>query len=551
FPEFLDRAKAVGLSGVNLPFWRNWENSEPALFIVPEILHTCHKFFFDHVLLWCKAIVGAEDLDARFRALHKRIGYRHFAGGVTHINQMTGREHRDIQRTLVAVIAGKVTGGFLKAIRALIDFIYIAQYPRHTQRTISAMEQALQEFHENKQSILDAGARAGKKGVMTHFNIPKLELFHSFARAIKLSGSLLQYTADVSERLLITHCKHTFKATNHRAFWDEQCARILDRQERIRLFDLFTVLRGSDLSLLNEVVSSEDSFITDMLIDSHPEAAWVARILPEARLRGPRLNRNLFATKGSIILDSTTAILLNVTPHQTLGLNETAIQFQLDDLKLALQKYAAGSRPTAPLPRDQQHLDYGFDKIDIWHKFRIQMSSVHHGDVIMPAETVQAFPPTDKSVYGVCDTVLVKDPTSQSTAVDGFQVVQVRLVFRAVPRANTQLAQIFDKPLAYVQYFRFSGKRDQNGLLLEEEDVDMYRLKRHRRTNKTPVGGIIGLTDVARPVEIIPVFGEKCDPRLTSENSLDIWEDYYLNNFSDKEVYAVLLNEYDGLSGEM
>ncbi|KAG6903578.1 hypothetical protein DXG01_016748, partial [Tephrocybe rancida] len=71
-PDFIVEAKKRGLSGINLPFWRDWKHSDPSLFLAPEILHTCHKFFFDHVLVWCKAILGAQELDARFRVLHKR-----------------------------------------------------------------------------------------------------------------------------------------------------------------------------------------------------------------------------------------------------------------------------------------------------------------------------------------------------------------------------------------------------------------------------------------------------------------------------------------------
>lgn len=414
-PEFLDEAKANGLSGVNLPFWRNWNMTDPSLFLAPEILHTCHKYFYDHVLVWCKAVLGAEELDRRFRCLHKRVGYRHFASGVTHLNQMTGREHRDIQRSIVAVIAGSVSPGFLRAIRATIDFIYIAQFPAHTKSTILAMTSALREFHENKQHILDAGARAGKKGAMDHFNIPKLELFNSFERAIINLGSIMQYTADVSERLLITTCKHTFRATNHNSFWDEQCADKLDREEKIRMFDLYTLLRDGDQSLINDEITSDDITITDMLVDSHPEAAWIARILPETRLRGPRLARNLFATKGHIILDSSAALLLNISPHQTLSINETARDFLLNDFSTALLLFASANSNVI-------HHNVGFDRIKIWHKFRIQLRSVHHDNVIMPADTVQALPPTDEAVHGTCDTVLVKNHLS-SQAIDGAYLV--------------------------------------------------------------------------------------------------------------------------------
>jgi hypothetical protein len=95
--EFQELAKQYFLSGVHQPYWRNWGHADPSIFLVPEILHACHKFFFDHPLKWCKEVIGASELDARFRSQHKRVGTRHFADGVSHVNQMTGREHRDIQ----------------------------------------------------------------------------------------------------------------------------------------------------------------------------------------------------------------------------------------------------------------------------------------------------------------------------------------------------------------------------------------------------------------------------------------------------------------------
>ncbi|KAG6912674.1 hypothetical protein DXG01_012947, partial [Tephrocybe rancida] len=283
--------------------------------------------------------------------------------------------------------------------------------------------------------------------------------------------------------------------------------------------------------------------------------------------------RNLFATKGSIALDSTTALLLNVAPHQTLSIKDAATDFKLEDLRQALSQFGRAE-------------DVGFDKLKIWHKFRIQLSSVHRRDILMPAETVQAFPPTPLAPYGTCDTVMIKDhDMDQSTAIDGecsvhdalkqtnsysneaFRVVQVHLVFQAVPRVKESLPRVFEGPLAYVQYFKFAGQRDMNGVLMEERDVDMYLLKQHRRANGKAVGGIVSLVDVARPVEIVPVFGQvchsfddcnllaanafdqqKCNPNFTSENSLDIGDKYYLNNFSDNEIYATLLNEYDGLT---
>jgi hypothetical protein len=62
--EFLERAKQQSLSGVHLPYWCDWQFSDPAIFLIPKLLHTCHKFFFNHILKWCKEVVGANELNA-------------------------------------------------------------------------------------------------------------------------------------------------------------------------------------------------------------------------------------------------------------------------------------------------------------------------------------------------------------------------------------------------------------------------------------------------------------------------------------------------------
>ena len=88
--EFLEAAKQLNLSGVHLPFWRDWCFSDPAIFLTPEIFHTLHKFFFDHILKWCKEGLGADELDTHYQSHHKQVGAWHFLNGVSHVKQMTG-----------------------------------------------------------------------------------------------------------------------------------------------------------------------------------------------------------------------------------------------------------------------------------------------------------------------------------------------------------------------------------------------------------------------------------------------------------------------------
>ena len=94
---------------------------------------------------------------------------------------MTSHEHKDIQHTIIPMISGAAPPAFVSAIYALVDFIYAAQDPIHTSTLITHMVNTLDQFHQQKQAILDARACRGKSGIINHFLIPKLELLHSFA----------------------------------------------------------------------------------------------------------------------------------------------------------------------------------------------------------------------------------------------------------------------------------------------------------------------------------------------------------------------------------
>ncbi|KAG2361757.1 hypothetical protein BDR07DRAFT_1485539 [Suillus spraguei] len=163
--------------------WKVQEFQEAAKALhLNELLHTCHKLFFDHILKWCKEVIGADEMDTRFCSQHKRIGTRHFGQGVSHVLQMTGREHWDIQCTIVATIAGVADPDFVRAIHAIVDFIYKAQSPTFTPTSIADMISSLQEFHEFKPAILSSLLHEGSvnPAVATRFQSCMLNVWNKF-----------------------------------------------------------------------------------------------------------------------------------------------------------------------------------------------------------------------------------------------------------------------------------------------------------------------------------------------------------------------------------
>lgn len=146
------------LGGVHRPFWRDWPMAEPSQFLTPEPLHHWHRMFWDHDAKWCIHAVGSSEIDFRFSLLHPRTGFRHFNEGISRLKQVTGRDHRDVQQYIVAVIAGAVSKKFLIAVRSLLDFHYMAQAPVITDDLCVKINASLLEFHNNKDAIIASGA---------------------------------------------------------------------------------------------------------------------------------------------------------------------------------------------------------------------------------------------------------------------------------------------------------------------------------------------------------------------------------------------------------
>ena len=416
---FQKKAKAIQLLGVHLPFWRDWRHADPAYFLNGEVLHSCHKFFFDHPLKWCKEAVGGNLLDTRYKEQHRCIGVRHFSSGISHIKQMTGREHRDIQRMIVPMIAQANAAAsplFVYCIRSLIEFIYRAQNPVHTESSLSEMLAALQEFHTTKQVILDAEARRGTTGVKSDFKIPKLELMQSFARNITANGGLHQYSADVSERLLITHCKEPFQRTSRRTdTFIQEVMGLLDRLENMRRFDLYLILRRS-ISPLESIVITEDKEIAGI----DPTLSFISRIAPqeERTIKGPRPFRNHFASpKGYLSPDGAIAFHVTQSPDRSgISISELQRTHKVPRLLEHLTQFVRSAL------NDAIFWDPSSAKLDVWHKFRIQQHSSFRSHQILKSQVVQAHPPSAGQLFGTCDAVLLQVEQANVPGVYGVQV---------------------------------------------------------------------------------------------------------------------------------
>ncbi|KAI5987639.1 hypothetical protein EDD15DRAFT_2371999 [Pisolithus albus] len=538
YKNFIKVIRALRLNGVVEPVWKGWPLSEPSDFITPEPLHHFHRFSWDHDTRWCILATGAAEFDYRFSLLQTLVGYRAFEDGVSKLKQVTGRDHRAVQRYIVGVIAGSVPRRFLTAIRSLMDFRYLAQAPMFTDDSLTELASALQDFYDNKDAITAAGARKDS------WEIPKLELLQSIVPSIRLSGAVMQWSADPTEHAHVQEIKVPARAGNNRDYYN-QIARHLDRAEKCLRFDIATYMeskRGEEDLRVDEIEGNEteqdkehepdeEEFPTDHLAATRSPINYFT--IADALVRGcipnaPRPYRT-FST-------ATTAFHLSTKPSLRLSVDEAAAVFNLPDLRAAISEYLhrleSGMPHRVSGVRSQQDHQLPFDRLQIWCKVRVQQMRYHSRQTPDTPQTLRAFHPSTVNPHGLYDAAIVNaDPDSDwpQRGLEGHSVVQLRMIFR--PLHSELLA-------AYVQ--RFDVVAQQGNTNNRNAGTGMYLVRRAVRSNGSRIGDVLPITLIRSPAHLIPHFGKEAHSRLTSQTSYELSSDFWLNKYWSKEFYYAL-----------
>ncbi|KAG1840330.1 hypothetical protein C8R48DRAFT_679623, partial [Suillus tomentosus] len=406
------------------PF-KGYSHADPSIFLTPEPLHHWHKEFYDHDLQWCLKVVGAQELDFRFSILQPITGYRHFAGGISKLKQVTGRVHRNIQRYIVGLISGVAPRRFVIAIRALMDVRYLAQCPAPDDDLLSSIDQSLLTFHENKNVIMTLGARMGAKKPIDNWFIPKLELLQSITSSTRKGGALIQWSADATEHAHVSEIKDPARHTNNNDY-DPQICRYLDRQEKLRRFAITTTLRSyNPVDVAEENEGEEDNIDHDEWEPSDPRTALLEEMNQTCittnyfskATQFDTLSHRQLTYPPRTFIGGTTAIHLNYDPSRNrVKVGDVSVDYNIPDLHFALSDF---------LQRDTRGRDIvhevasrrrllidcppiiPFDRVQVWHSVCLQQTSFHDSSIVLPAQTVHASPSGPGWPKGRRDFVLV------------------------------------------------------------------------------------------------------------------------------------------------
>ncbi|KAJ3818974.1 hypothetical protein F5880DRAFT_1510524 [Lentinula raphanica] len=212
------------------PFWDDLPFTDIHFSITPDVLHQLYQGVLKHLISWCQDILGSQELDRRICALPPSYGVRHFKNGISALSQISGSERKNMGKILLGCLVGSdMPRDALTAVRAILDFIYLAQYSTHDEDTLSYMSDALDLWHAKKSSFIDVG-------IHNDLNIPKFHALQHYVEMIRFFGCTDNYNTEMFERLHIDYAKKGWRASNKREEFP-QMTKWLSRQENVQTFN--------------------------------------------------------------------------------------------------------------------------------------------------------------------------------------------------------------------------------------------------------------------------------------------------------------------------
>jgi len=230
--QFHQTCREAGVKPVVNPFWASLPLGDIFVSITLDILHQMLQGMVKHLIQWLIGIFGPSVIDAQCKSIPPNHKILIFSKGITILSCVMGKEHKKICGFLLGLIVNlPVPGGMdslrmVKAVHALLDFLFLAQFQSHTSDTLSQLEDSLVAFHNNKAIFVDLG-------IWEDFNILKLHGLLHYALSIHLFGTTDNYNTKQSERLHIDLAKNAYHATNHKDEYSQMTV-WLERHKKIQ-----------------------------------------------------------------------------------------------------------------------------------------------------------------------------------------------------------------------------------------------------------------------------------------------------------------------------
>ncbi|KAJ6596504.1 hypothetical protein B0H10DRAFT_1828268, partial [Mycena sp. CBHHK59/15] len=410
------------------------------------------------------------------------------------VTLVTGREHDQIARFLLGIIIDvKLPGGLspvrlVGAVRGILDFVHLSQYPLHSTETLANLEEARQQFHQNKSIFVDLGVRE-------HFNLPKIHSMEHYPRNITLFGTADNYNTEYTERLHIDLAKDAYRSTNQKDEFS-QMTLWLERKEKIVRHQQFVdwKLAGSPGPPIIENLNPGIVYERKLTMPKHPTHKAVKFTTLETMYGAP------------FFRDALTRYIV-----------------QLTDPELS----------SAQIEREARSFDVTFNAVPVFQRIKFSTSDPYANDGptdsivdsihVQPRKVLK----NGDDVPARFDTALVNTGQGGKAGTTGYRIAQVRVIFTLPERLAKTVFPLNVRPpkyLAYVEWFSaFKPQPERHHL--------MYKVSRVIR-NGDRLASIIPVDNIRRSIHLLPKFGPVAPPEWRSYNVLDKCPVFFANPWS-------------------
>ncbi|THV08117.1 hypothetical protein K435DRAFT_641286 [Dendrothele bispora CBS 962.96] len=508
--SWIEACRDANMKPVQHPFWEDLPYVDIFRSITPDILHQMHQGIMKHLIGWLTEICGADEIDARIRRLPPSHGIRHFHKGISSLSRVTGQEHKQICAFLLGVatdipsLSLQQSKALMTATRALVDFLYLACYPVHSDTSLTSLEGCLETFHSHKSIFTELNVR-------NNFNLPKLHSLCHYVRAIKLYGTTDNYSTETTERLHIDFAKDAYSASNKKDEYS-QMTKWLERREKVLYHSNYVTWRITSPELLMQDHSSEQRF----------DFPGALRTLD----------------------DMTCPLTQHLTHHPTVkSVPLSHIEAQSPDgygatqFALALRRFVAQFRhPELTAFQVLEMADFislPFTKLSVWHRVKFLNNELYDTKTL---DMISAYPRRYVGTRVIqnsrFDAALIRYSNVQSTGgyLTGTRIGQVRVIF-TLP--ENQLYKLFPPDivppghLAYVEWFTpFS-----------QTESGMYRVKRQMTRDGTVHASVVPLSMILHSVQLFPKWGGSVPVEWTREMVLEQAPSVLLSPYRDIHTY--------------